>query len=170
MSRPTMQTDAAYVIDAEQAAFCQQGVSITLGGCDSGNVPSVARAFGCSVSQDRCLVTIYVSSVYAAPVLQAIKRNGAVAVVFSEPPTHKTIQLKGVDAFVHQVAQDAVRVVEQYREAFSRHILAIGFSPAFAESLLSCPASELVGISFSPSSAFTQSPGPNAGESLRHNA
>lgn len=162
-----MPTDAAFAIDAEQAAFLQQGVSITAGACNSLNVPSATRAFGCKVSPDRQRITIYLSKVQAAPVLRDVASNGAIAVVFSAPSTHRTIQIKGTDAVIGDIDEAAVQLVEKHREEFSRDILSIGFSQQFIQSLLACPSSELVSISFSPCAAFSQTPGPKAGERLR---
>lgn len=162
-----MPSPAAPVIDAQQAAFLQQGVSITACSCNADKVTSIARVFGCKLSSDLRHITLYLSRIQAAAILADVKANGAIAVVFSEPPTHRTIQLKGKDARITDPDDDAWTIVEKHNEEFAQSLLPIGFTREFTHALLACPESELIGISFSPDAAFSQTPGPKAGENLR---
>lgn len=161
-----MSTPAIFALSDEQLAFMQQGVSITVSTCDAQLIPSVSRALGCKVSPDRLSLTLYVSKIQATGVLRDIALNGKIAVVFSEPPTHRTIQVKGKDARVTEIDEHALSVVEKHEKDFAEDLLAIGFSRAFTHGLLHCPASELVAVTFTPASAFSQTPGPKAGERL----
>lgn len=162
-----MPTPAVFALSDEQAAFLQQGVSITVGTCNERLVPSVSRAFGCKVPADRHGITLYLSNVQAASVLRDIAANGRIAVVFSEPPTHKTIQVKGTNAVVTDIDEDTVRIIEKHEEDFAKSLLAIGFSREFTHGLLRCSQAELVAVTFTPDAAFSQTPGPKAGETLK---
>ena len=155
------------LLDAGLAAFLQRGMSINVAACDRNAIPTLARAAGCRVSQDCKRVTVFVSATQAAPVLRCIRDNGAVAVVFSEPPTHRTVQLKGWDAEVSGLTADDFQIVAAYPAAFARQLAPLGFEEIQVRTLLSYPSADIVGISFTPSEAYSQTPGPKAGEPLR---
>ena len=56
------------------------------------------RGCGCRVSRDRRRVTVLFDRTRSDHVLDDFVANGRIAVVFSQPSTHQTIQLKGADA------------------------------------------------------------------------
>lgn len=162
-----MSSPAIFALSDEQAAFLQQGVSITVGTCNAQLVPSVSRALGCKVSPDRQGITLYLSTLQAASVLRDIAANGRIAVVFSEPPTHRTIQIKGGNAVITDLDEDAVGIVEKHEGEFAKSLQAIGFSREFTHGLLRCSKEELIAVMFTLEAAFSQTPGPKAGEILR---
>jgi hypothetical protein len=151
------------LLDAGHAAFVTGGVSIIAASTDAANVPSVERAIGCKVSADRRRVTIFVAASSARALVADIRRAGRVAVVFSDPPTHRALQLKGTDAEVVRVQPADHRVVAAYRAAFAAAIGSIGHPPELARAALACPPDEVVAIAFTPAAAFVQTPGPRAG-------
>jgi hypothetical protein len=165
-----MQNNSVSVLDADHAAFMQSGISIGIATCDQHNVPSQVRATGCRISPDRRCVTIFISAIQAARVVADVRSNGAVAAVFSEPSTHRTVQLKGHDANISGIADGDLLVVDAYRDAFARELEPLGFNEALIRAMLACPSSDLVAVSFTPTAAFSQTPGPNAGEPLRTGA
>jgi hypothetical protein len=165
-----MQNDSVSVLDADHAAFMQRGISIGIATCDQHNVPSQVRATGCRISADRRCVTIFISAIQAARVVADVRSNGVVAAVFSEPSTHRTVQVKGHDANVSAIADGDLLVVDAYRDAFARELEPLGFNEVIIRALLACPSADLVAVSFTPTAAFSQTPGPNAGEPLRTGA
>lgn len=162
-----MPAPIAPVIDDQQAAFLQRGVSITACSCNADRVASIGRVLGCKLSSDLRHITIFLSRTQAAAVLADVAASGAIAVVFTDPPTHRTIQLKGKDAKIIDPEEQAWAIVKKHNEEFAQSLLTIGFSREFTHGLLACPDSGLTAISFSPTAAFSQTPGPKAGESLR---
>lgn len=162
-----MTPDPEPLIDADHAAFMQGGVGISVAACDADRIPTLARATGCRVSPDRRRITIFISASQAAPVLRCVRENGAIAVVFSEPPTHRTVQVKGRDAAVSDLEDDDLQRIAAYLDAFSRQLAPLGHRDMLVRMLLTRPASDLVRLSFTPAEAFSQTPGPNAGEPLR---
>lgn len=162
-----MTPDSDSIVDSEHAEFLQRGVGISVAACDIDNVPTLARACGCRVSGDRRRVTIFISATQAAPVLKCIRANGAIAVVFSEPSTHRTVQLKGGDTMVSGLAEGDLQVIADYRSAFAGELAPLGYDEILIRTLLSYPSADIVGLSFTPSEAFSQTPGPRAGEPLR---
>ncbi len=154
------------VLDAELAAFCQSGVSITAGTRGAGLVPNATRALGCRVSADRRRVTVFILAAQSEGAMADIGANGAIAVVFSYPPTHRTVQLKAGDAVLGALeAGDAERIA-RYREAFRESLVGIGYGRGLPDTLLAGPLEDCVAVSFTPSAAFVQTPGPGAGKPL----
>lgn len=154
------------LIDPEHAAFMSGAVSIGVGSCDADLLPDLTRAFGCRVSIDRRRVTVFVSAEQSRDVLADLRANGAVAVVFTQPATHRTVQFKGTDAAVEPLADGDLARIERYREAFVAHLVALGYSALAIRTMVDCPPHELTAIAFTPSAAFSQTPGPQAGTPL----
>jgi hypothetical protein len=87
-------------LDAELVAFIQGGVSIHAASRSASHEPDLARALGCRVSADRRRVSVFLLASHCGALLADDRANGAVAVVFSLPGSHRTVQLKGKDAAV----------------------------------------------------------------------
>lgn len=155
------------LIDASHAAFIQGAVGISIAACDRNNIPTLVRAIGCRVSSDRQRVTIFVSASQSAQLLKCIRDNSSVAVVFSEPSTHRTVQLKGADAVVSNLQEDEWEQVLAYRDAFVRELEPLGFHASMISALLTHPSADIVALRFTPSEAYSQTPGPKAGTPLR---
>jgi hypothetical protein len=162
-----MKNEPVPLVDAHHAAFIRTGVSVSVGAYSQGKIPSQARATGCRVSSDRRRVSLFLSATQAADLLTDIRSNGAIAVVFSQPSSHRTVQLKGNDAIVGDLADDDYRIVDSYRDAFVQELEPLGFDPVMIRAMLACPPADLVAVSFTPAAAFSQTPGPNAGEPLK---
>ena len=161
-----MSTAGEPLLDADHAAFIQSGVSIVVASRDGANVPRVARALGCRVSEDRRRVTVYLAAFQAAPLLAAVRAEGAIAVAFNLPSTHRAFQLKGTDAAVVPLDRADVERAQRYVEAFSADIGLLGYAAAYGRALLWFDPAELTGVAFAPAAAFEQTPGPRAGVRL----
>lgn len=155
------------MVDAAHAAFIQAGVSISVGGCDRNNRPSLVRATGCRVSPDGRRLVIFVSVVQAAPLLQCIRDNGSIAVVFTQPSTHRTVQFKGIDAVLGVLQDGDLQCIRNYRDAFCSELEPMGFTRIQIRTLLAVPPADLVTLEFTPCEAYSQTPGPSAGEALK---
>jgi hypothetical protein len=155
------------LIDEELAAFLQGGVSMHAASCAPGRAPGLARPLGCRVSADRRTVTVFLLASQAAPLLEDFRGNGRIAVVFSRPRSHRTVQLKGRDARVGPTAPEDARIVGQYRQAFVEELSFLNYDPSLPRTLLSGAQDDLVAVSFTPSEAFVQTPGPGAGAALK---
>lgn len=158
------------VLDIAHAAFFQTGVSMGIAACSLDAVPVHVRAIGCRIFPDRRHITVFVPSLQAGPVLQRIRENGAVAAVFTEPSTHRTVQVKGRDAQEVPLEAGDLALVAAYRKAFAQTLKQLGFPEAMGATLLACPSSDIVGIRFAPGEAYSQTPGPKAGEPLARTA
>ena len=98
--------------------------------------------------------------------IAAIHRNGRIAVVFTRPTTHRSLQLKGDDAALVRLRPDDAARVAGYRDAMVAELGGNGISEALTRALLAGGDDELVAIEFTPVAAFVQTPGPDAGKPL----
>jgi hypothetical protein len=158
------------LIDEAQAAFMQGGVSISAASCGAQPFPSLCRALACRVFADRRQLTVMVSKAQAAALLADVQCNGRLALVCSQPSTHRTIQIKGDDAQVLAPDADDLRAVAMHRNAFVAEVVPLGFAEPLVRLLLTCPEQDIVAIRFTPNAAFNQTPGPRAGAVLQANA
>lgn len=157
-------------LDSEHTAFITGPVSINVAARGSDGFPALMRAVGCRVSEDRCSLIIVLSATAGADVIAGIRQSGAVAVVFSEPPTHRTLQVKGRDARVLPAEPGDAAFAERYRDGLARVLAALGYAEDMVRAFLTYPPEDLVTVRFEPSAAFSQTPGPHAGEALRAGA
>lgn len=156
----------APLIDAAHAAFLEGAVSIIVSSCGTGLRPSLMRAVGCRVAQDLREVTVLLNGKQAAPVLADIAANGRAAVVYSEPSTHRTLQLKTAAARAVPLEEGDLVLMARYRELMTAEIARIGFGVALVEAMLYCPPEDAIALCFLPDAAFQQTPGPGAGTPL----
>lgn len=159
-------TDSQPIIDADLAQFMQRGISLNIGSSGPDLRPSVARALGCVVSDDRRSVRMLVSATQSASVIEHVRGTQRLAAVFSEPPTHRTYQLKGSDAQVQRATDADLAVVRRYRHAFVRELEQMGYPPKLIYGFLHCPDTDIVAIAFTPTAGFSQTPRPKAGQAL----
>jgi len=152
-------------IGPEQAALMARRVSIIVGSRDAALRPHLMRAVGYRLSADRRRVTLLMSQHSSREVLNDLRDNGQIAVVFSEPSTHHTLQLKGSDAVVTPCGPDDAALAELYLQAFVDEIGQIGFSAQVAHNILGHD-NDLMAVHFTVTAAFEQTPGPAAGQAL----
>lgn len=155
------------MIDEELAAFMTRGVSIIAASRGPDNAPTIARATGCRLSPDRARVTLLLARSQAGALLAATEATGAISVVFSQPSTHRTIQLKGADARVAPAAAGDEALAARYADAFAAEVCPLGYSEQLMRAMVWAPEGDLATLTFSPSAAFDQTPGPRAGSVLR---
>jgi hypothetical protein len=160
------QASSPVLLDEAHARLLQQAVSVSVSARDARNVPTLSRTLGCRVAADRRRVTVFVSASRAAALLRDLKDNGRIAVVFSRPSTHETIQLKGRDAEIGACTEEDLRLLSAARQAFVEELVGIGYSEAYARAVASAAPADMVPISFTPSAAYLQTPGPDAGRPL----
>lgn len=155
------------LIDDEHAAFMQSGVSISLAACSPENMPCAARAYGCRLSDHHRRLTVLLWRTQAAPLTDYIRQTGKVAVVFSFPPTHRTMQFKGSNATIADGSDLDRQVASNYREAFVQVLVQLGYEERLMRAFLACPPDDIAAVTFTVEAAYTQTPGPQAGGPLK---
>lgn len=154
------------LLDETSAAFIQHYVSINVAARDAQNLPAVARALGCRVSEDRRSVTVFLGPVLAAAVLKNLRDNGAIAMVVSRPSTHETLQLKGTVTNIERISRADHKMMVTYLNSFMEELTGLGYKPDLVRSLDPEVRENCLAVTFEPSSAFVQTPGPRAGQRL----
>lgn len=161
-----MTTRAAAPIDTEHAEFICGGVGMSAASCRPGALPNMARVTGCRIAADRRTVTLLIAATAGAALLDDVRRTGAIAAVFTEPRSHRTVQLKGNDARIVPTELGDDALAQRYVQAFSANVAGFGFPDAFMPALLAYEPGDLVAVQFTIAQAFSQTPGPHAGEPL----
>jgi hypothetical protein len=128
-------------------------------------VADVLRGCGCRVSRDGRKVTVLVEHERAGDVIEDVRANGRVAVVCSQPSTHRTLQLKGTDATVAAGTAADLRTSRRHLEAWMDDMRKLGYDDAFIRAVRG-KGTDLLSITFSVGAVFEQTPGPAAGQRL----
>lgn len=158
------------VLDPELAAFVTGPVSIVLASRDADNLAHLVRAVGCRVAPDRRRVHILVDAGQSEALLADLRANHRVAVVFSRPSSHRTLQLKSTRAAVEPPQAGDVELMRSYRERMVGELELLGHGRGFTLGLLASRPEQLVVVSLAPEEAYVQTPGPRAGAPLRGGA
>lgn len=154
-------------LDADTADFITHHVAIVVASSSADNMPSIARAYGCYVSEDRRAVTVMVLADHSMTLQADLRQTGRIAVVVTNPSTHKTIQLKGLlESIIPIQAIDRV-CMQSFMDTFSEDIKALGYDDAFARAFRPEATAAAVRIRFLPSAIFVATPGPKAGVLLK---
>ena len=155
------------LLEETTVEFIVSGIYINASSSTGENVPVIGRAAGCRVSRDRRTVTLLFTAACAAELLDGIRKTGQIAVVFCQPGTHLTIQLKGTDAAVVAPIEGDAGIVESHCDAFVTTLRPLGYSEAVVRSLMWFDLADIHAVTFTPREAFIQTPGPRAGEPLK---
>jgi len=154
------------VLTAGMAEFCQSGISVVLASCDGAPSPVLGRGVACRVVEDGPMRVVLRNASNGA-LQKALGRGSRLAVTFTQPTTHLSLQLKAPSASI--VPADALDVPAAHAQAakFRRELVAVGYSESFAAAYCGFEPHDLLTITFTPEQAFLQTPGPSAGSALR---
>ncbi len=155
------------LLDEADALFVQYGVTILVGSRDRALRAATTVACGCRVASDRRRLTVFLNADRAARTLANLTDTGAIAVNFSRPSTHRSIQFKGIDARVVPLLPDDLALISAYRDSFVADLALIHHGETYARIVIPAPNDTLTAVAFIPSQAFNQTPGHLAGRPLR---
>lgn len=153
------------VLTAELADFCQSGISIVMASRDTAGRPVIGRGLACRIDTEGHVRVIFREHANAA-FRQAIAAGAPIAVTFTRPYSHRSIQFKASRAeIVHLSPPDGPAAFRQTR-AFRDELVSVGYGETFASGYTRFEPHELAAAEFLPESAFVQTPGPSAGSAL----
>ncbi|PKO68049.1 MAG: hypothetical protein CVU22_09895 [Betaproteobacteria bacterium HGW-Betaproteobacteria-16] len=144
----------------------ERGVSVIVSSCDPDLTPSVMRAVGSRVADDGRLITVYMCRSQSAQLLRDVAHSARLAAVFSQPSTHRTVQLKTRSARLREATDDDDPALQHYLQGMERELTSIGFAAVYARAMLAYRLDDVVAIEFVPELAFDQTPGPRAGQPI----
>ena len=153
-------------IPPDLVAMMARGVSAIVASRDSANLPSLMRAMGSAVTDEGRSITVYVSRRQAGQLIADIAFSGHVAVVFSEPATHRTVQVKATQATLRDATAQDETVLTAYLRSMEHELALVRIAPQLTRAMLAHRLEDVVAIQFTPEQAFDQTPGPKAGARL----
>jgi hypothetical protein len=147
-------------------AMMRRGVSVIVSACSLDFTPSVMRAVGSQMSPDGSRITVFLARGQSRQLLQDVASTGRVAVVFSEPYSHRTVQVKARHVTLREACDEDRPVLEAYLASMQHELSRVGFGADFVRAVLAYRLDDVVALAFAPEQAFDQTPGPRAGQSL----
>ncbi|MCD6661806.1 MAG: hypothetical protein LT082_00215 [Comamonas sp.] len=157
----------AVLLSPAHIALVDSGVSTIVASRDAQLRPSVMRAMASRISPDGHTVTVFLRPSQSQQLLADIAAGGPIAVVFSDPPSNRTLQLKATSAHIRPACPSDQAVLRRYLVAMQHCISQVGYGPDYVAAMLSAPPQDVVAVEFTPDEAFDQTPGPRAGMPLR---
>ena len=154
------------MLDRDNAAFLQTGVSISLAACTVDRLPCMSRGLGCKLIDGGRQVAIFIKRSQSAELLENIRTTGRVANVFNLPSSNRTLQLKGDDAQILPFDPADLPVIEFHIPHFLEEVIPFGMPENIIRALFAYTVDDLVTVVYTPNAAFTQTPGPKAGDPL----
>lgn len=154
------------LLSPEHIAMVDKGVSAIVSACDGHLRPSIMRAMGSSITPDGGSVTVFLARRQSRQLLLDLAATGRIAVVFSEPLSHQTVQVKASQARIRPAQASDEPLLRRYLAAMEYELARVGFDARFVRAMFAWELDDLVAISFEPEVAFDQTPGPRAGAAL----
>lgn len=154
------------LLSPDIVAMIDRGVSVIVASRDASLRPSVMRAVGSSIGEGGRSITVFVSRRQSRQLVQDIAATGHLAVVFSEPASHRAVQVKATSATLRGARADDEPLLARYLASMEREIQLVGHPPPVTRAMLAHRLEDLVAITFEPAFAFDQTPGPKAGTPL----
>ena len=153
------------VLTEDMAAFCQSGVGIAVASRDADGWPVLSRGRGCRIDAEG-RVRVILRSGSAAALVEAVAAGRPVAATFSQPGSHRSIQLKAGSAEVREPEPADAPAADRQSAVFRGLLIAAAYPEVFATTYCSAGGQPLAAIEFMPEAAFVQTPGPGAGSRL----
>jgi hypothetical protein len=146
--------------------FLQHRVMVSLASRNADYVPSVVRCIGFRVHPATQRIAVFVVARQAERVVADIRATGLAAVVFSEPCTHRTVQIKGDDAVAGPLEDGDWPVIGTYPDLAVAELAPLGYQEMWIRKVFECTPAQMQAVRFTPGSAYAQTPGPRAGARL----
>ena len=138
----------------------ESGVSILVGSRDAALRPASARGFGVEMDAPRGVATVFLPASGAAITLSNLRDNGQIALTFSRPSDHRSLQLKGRVLSISETDERQRRLQDRYFGLFSEGLSSIGLRQELLSRIRYYPS---YALGFRLESMFDQTPGPGAG-------
>jgi hypothetical protein len=153
-------------LPSELVAIMARGVSVIVASRDAALRPSLMRAVGSRVEADGRDITVYLSRPQSRQLVQDLAATGHIAVVFSVPSTHRSVQLKASRVEMRNADADDAPVLARYLASMENEVQQVGFAPPLTRAMLAHRLDDVVAVRFTPEQAFDQTPGPRAGTAI----
>lgn len=153
-------------LDETVLRFLDRSLSVNVATSDRDGRPLVARAVAARVAPGGERLTVLIDGRANGALVAAVAETGRLAVVFTEPSTHRSIQIKDDAASVAAPTVEEAALPGPYIEGFIAELAGMGFTEAFVRAVMEFDPSDLVALHLHPTAVFDQTPGPKAGERI----
>jgi hypothetical protein len=143
--------------------FVESGPSLVVGTRDAELVPDAVRAVGLRVWPGASRLTIFLATATSARAAANARSTGLLAITVSDPPTHRTYQIKGKVRDVRDAAAGDRAVIEKYVDDFADILATVGMPRPLTRRLTRWPA---LAVDLDIDEVFGQTPGPGAGNRM----
>jgi hypothetical protein len=151
------------LISAALTPFLESGISVLVGTRSPRLFPECMRAMGARVERGGEELCVFAPAATAAVTLANLRDNGRIAVCFSRPQDHRSMQVKGKLLSVTDADSTDRDHVLRYRAAFAQELFWVGLP---AQTTLRIAHWPCHAIRLQAETVFVQTPGPGAGEPL----
>ena len=139
------------------------GVALVVGSANEAREPEICRGWGPLWEAETGVLEVVLPLPAAQSTLDNLSRTGGVAFTFTKPTNYAAYQLKGTCLEIREVRAEEWRRARHQFDAFLVEASCVGLSPALYAPWF--PAEGRLVVA-SIDSAFSQTPGPNAGLAL----
>lgn len=153
-------------LDETVRRFLDRSLSVNAATSDHDGRPLVARAVAARVSSDGGRLTVLIDGRANAALVAAVAATGRLAVVFTEPSTHRSIQIKDDNASVAAPTVEESALPGPYIDGFIAELAGMGFTEDFVRAVMEFDPADLLALHLAPADVFDQTPGPKAGERI----
>jgi hypothetical protein len=150
------------VFTAELVEYMESGVSLLLGTRDAALRPASARAFGVEVDAPSSTATVFIAAAGTGITLSNLRDNGRLALTFSRPIDHRSLQVKGRVLSISETDERQRGVQDRYFSRFAEGLIFTGLQQNLLRRIRYFPS---YAVHFQIESMFDQTPGPGAGRS-----
>jgi hypothetical protein len=160
------------VLPEDTARFLQSGLSIIVGSADGDGNPSLGRALACRVTARadaaQSMVELFLVSQKALELLDDLRRPAPIAVAFTQPSTHRTLQIKAPRADLTPLQAGDLDWIDRSQRDFIADVNRImgGDQAELIRTALGAARDVDVRLVVWPTAWFEQTPGPRAGQIL----
>jgi len=148
------------VLTAELVEYMESGVSLLLGTRDAALRPASARAFGVEINAPSKTATVFVAVAGSQITLDNLRDNGQLALTFSRPADHRSLQVKGRVLSITETNEQQRRLQDRYFSRFAEGLIFTGLRQNLLRRIRYFPS---YAVHFRIESMFDQTPGPGAG-------
>jgi hypothetical protein len=151
------------MLSEEHVRFVESGVSVLVGTRDARMRPFGIRGMGVKVHADKKTLTVFIPNPTGERTLADLHDNGRIALTFTRPIDHRSMQLKGKAIAFRPATEEERPLLESYVEGWARHLEIVGLPRAIGSRLTFWPATA---VDVTIEASFHQTPGPSAGKSM----
>jgi hypothetical protein len=150
----------------EWTAHLESGASHRVGSCHADGRPEICRALASRALPDG-RIELVINLEAGRELVAAIGASGRLAYVASQPDTNRTLHMKGTQAHTMAVTAEHLQVLARSRERFMTRVEPFGFQRETIFGFwFDLRPEQLIGIRFTLTGAWDQSPGPGAGQAV----